>query len=85
MQKHETFNFKDKNELILKAGELGIELPFRDSFDNLFEPLKIGTKRIANRMVIHPMEGFDSEPDGGPSEPTYRRYKRFPIRGHRCT
>jgi len=28
-------------------------------------------------MAVQPMEGFDADPDGSPSELTFRRYKRF--------
>ena len=28
-------------------------------------------------MAVHPMEGFDAELNGSPSELTFRRYKRY--------
>jgi 2,4-dienoyl-CoA reductase-like NADH-dependent reductase (Old Yellow Enzyme family) len=37
----------------------------------------VGDHTLANRLVIHPMEACDSEPDGGPSAQTLRRYTRY--------
>ena len=77
MSKHEPFQFKTSEELLKKAKELGIELPFQESIDPLFETVIIGSKTIPNRLAVQPMEGFDSNSDGSPGEYTFRRYKRF--------
>lgn len=74
---HEVFRYKNSNELIEKAIDLGVDLPFHVSIDPLLKPIKIGTKIIPNRMAIQPMEGYDGNPDGSPSELTLRRYKRY--------
>lgn len=75
--KHQRFRFKNSDQLIEKAASLGIALPFSEHFDVLFEPLVLGEKQIKNRFVVHPMEGFDSEPDGSPGELAFRRYGRY--------
>ena len=77
ISRHETFSFKSSTELLKKAEELGLELPFRDSAAPLFESVSVGWKKIPNRISVQPLEGFDAEPDGSPGELTFRRYKRF--------
>lgn len=43
----------------------------------LGKSIERGGIKIGNRIAIHPMEGWDGEPDGNPSEHTIRRWKRF--------
>ena len=43
----------------------------------LRQPLLCGRLRIANRIAVQPMEGWDGAPDGNPTELTIRRWKRF--------
>jgi NADPH2 dehydrogenase len=43
----------------------------------LRQPLVSGDIKIGNRIVVHPMEGWDGFPDGNPSENTIRRWRRF--------
>lgn len=74
---HERFRFKSKEELILKAKELGLELPFSDDIKPLLTPLSLDSFQVANRLVVQPMEGYDSERDGSPSNLTRRRYLRY--------
>ena len=77
MAKHEPFRFKSVEELLKKADELGITLPWQESLDPLFQPFQMGKKEIPNRLVVNPMEGFDANPDGSPGELTFRRYNRY--------
>lgn len=77
MSRHEPFTFQSGPELLRKAEELGGELPFQDSISPLFESLAIGSKTLANRLVVQPMEGFDADTDGSPGELTFRRYRRY--------
>ncbi len=81
MSGHARFKFKDKNALLKKAEELGIDLPFSDDIQILFEPVTFAGKQTPNRLAIHPMEGFDSKPDGSPGELSFRRYRRFASGG----
>jgi len=81
MSQHARFKFKDKDALLKKADELRIELPFSDDIQILFEKVNINGKQTANRFAVHPMEGFDSEPDGAPGYLSFRRYQRFASGG----
>lgn len=61
---------------------LGLNLPCdaqveTGSASPLGQPVSAGRLRIGNRFAIHPMEGWDGEPDGTPSEHTRRRWRRF--------
>ena len=77
MSQHAPFLFKSSADLLKTAENLGIELPFQEEISILFEKFTIGSKNIPNRMTVQPMEGFDADPDGSPSELTFRRYSRF--------
>ena len=52
----------------------GTESPLR-------QPLVRADIRIGNRIVVHPMEGWDGLGDGNPSEHTVRRWQRFGLSG----
>jgi 2,4-dienoyl-CoA reductase-like NADH-dependent reductase (Old Yellow Enzyme family) len=66
---------------------LGLSLPIDDAIltaaagSPLAAPLQIGNFRVGNRWCIHPMEGWDANPDGSPSEHTLRRWHNFGISG----
>jgi 2,4-dienoyl-CoA reductase-like NADH-dependent reductase (Old Yellow Enzyme family) len=77
MSRHKPFDFRSPDELLLKASELGIQLPFQTDLSPLFEDITIGSKKLTNRIAVQPMEGYDAGPDGAPSDLTFRRYKRF--------
>lgn len=47
----------------------------------LAQPIDIGPVNVGNRWVIHPMEGWDAEADGKPSELVHRRWRNFGISG----
>lgn len=74
---HERFRFKSKNEIILKARELGYKLPFSYDISPLLNPVVVDGFQIPNRLVVQPMEGYDSSADGSPSHFTKRRYIRY--------
>jgi len=75
--KHEKFKYKKAEKLLKKAEELNLQLPYSEDIEILFEPISISGKKLPNRLVVQPMEGFDSNINGSPGEFTYRRYKRF--------
>ena len=81
MSQHETFAFHSSEELLKKVSDLGVELPFQTDLSPLFEDITLGSKKIANRLAVQPMEGYDANPDGSPSDLTFRRYKRFSSGG----
>ncbi|PQO38585.1 NADH:flavin oxidoreductase [Blastopirellula marina] len=66
-----------------RLAELDLELPCDDSIltreqgSPLAEPLTAGGFTMGNRWCIHPMEGWDANPDGSPSEYTIRRWENF--------
>ena len=65
---------------------LGIDLPCDDEILKAPEsPLAQTSEcqgfRIGNRFCIHPMEGWDGENDGNPSEYTLRRWNNFGLSG----
>ncbi len=55
----------------------GMELPVQESIAELGKPIDADGKIIPNRICIQPLEGYDSCPDGSPSDLVYRRYRRF--------
>src|SRR5262245_4114894 len=67
--------------------ELGIDLPVDSAIltaeqgSPLAEPIQIGPLRVGNRWCIHPMEGWDANRDGSPSELTLRRWRNFGASG----
>lgn len=74
---HERFRYKTKDELLGKAAELEVDLPFSDDISVLFTPASAGSLFMPNRFAVQPMEGYDSLRDGSPSELTKRRYLRY--------
>lgn len=78
---HERFRYKTKFELLEKARSLGLALPFSDDIAPLLSPATINGFPVTNRLVVQPMEGYDSKPDGSPSSLTRRRYLRYASGG----
>src|SRR5437764_7886553 len=78
-----------KSVAALKARlqELQLELPVDDRILTAAEgspmavPVVIGGFTVGNRWCIHPMEGWDANRDGSPSELTLRRWRHFGISG----
>ncbi|MGH6738629.1 MAG: hypothetical protein ACREDY_06295, partial [Bradyrhizobium sp.] len=65
---------------------LGIEMPCDDIVAQgpqspLAAPIEIDGMKIGHRLAIQPMEGWDCERDGKPSENTKRRWRRFGLSG----
>ena len=65
---------------------LGLAMPCDDALEAapsspLAQPLSIDGLGIGNRFAIHPMEGWDAETDGRPSDNTRRRWQRFGSSG----
>jgi len=78
---HERFKYRTREDLLLKAGELGFELPWSDDMTPLFQPFNFPVFSVANRFVVQPMEGYDSGNDGSPSDLSKRRYLRYASGG----
>ena len=63
-----------------------LELPIDDDIlvgdaSPMSQAIKIGSYQVGNRWCIHPMEGWDANRDGSPSELTLRRWQRFGLSG----
>jgi NADPH2 dehydrogenase len=61
---------------------IGVRIPcdqdvLQGSQSPLRWPLVRGGIEIGNRIAVQPMEGWDAQPDGNPSENTVRRWQRF--------
>lgn len=75
--------FREVDSLRERIGELGIQLPCDDQVltaeagSPLAQPWTMGDRRVGNRWTIHPMEGWDAQQDGSPSERTIRRWQNF--------
>src|SRR5262245_26358810 len=67
--------------------ELNLDLPVDEDVlsaeqdSPLAKPIRIGKFVAGNRWCIHPMEGWDANRDGSPSELTLRRWRHFGISG----
>ncbi len=67
--------------------ELEIDLPIDEAIQTAAEgsplagSLEIGGRIVGNRWCIHPMEGWDANPDGSPTEHTLRRWHNFGLSG----
>ncbi|CAN5683411.1 NADH:flavin oxidoreductase [soil metagenome] len=62
--------------------ELGITLPFDETVAvgpdaPLAQPYQIGDWRVGNRFAVLPMEGWDGDTDGRPTDLVRRRWQRF--------
>ena len=72
------------DELQDALAKLGCSLPMSDDLSVLSKPLTFGNTKqftLPNRFVVQPMEGFDSGPEGEPTELAFRRYERFVTGG----
>ncbi len=70
-----------------RLAHLGVELPVDDTIltaeqgSPLAAPLEVGGFQVGNRWCIHPMEGWDANPDGSPTPHTLRRWRNFGLSG----
>lgn len=70
-----------------RLAALGLQLPVDEKIvtgsagSPLAEALQVGDFRVGNRWCIHPMEGWDANHDGSPSEHTLRRWRNFGLSG----
>ncbi|MBQ8552141.1 MAG: flavin oxidoreductase/NADH oxidase [Clostridia bacterium] len=73
------FKYQSLDDVKADAAVLGLDLPFSADLSCLAKPICVKGDNITlkNAVAIHPMEGFDSTPNGAPSELTRRRYLRF--------
>ena len=55
----------------------GMNLPVQEDMAELGKSVEVDGKTIPNRICIQPLEGYDSDADGSPTDLVYRRYRRF--------
>jgi 2,4-dienoyl-CoA reductase-like NADH-dependent reductase (Old Yellow Enzyme family) len=65
---------------------LGVELPFDEIMQTgpdapLSQPYRFKQMTLGNRFAVLPMEGWDGNVDGSPSELVKRRWQRFGLSG----
>jgi 2,4-dienoyl-CoA reductase-like NADH-dependent reductase (Old Yellow Enzyme family) len=68
------------------VSSLGLDMPCDDIVAHgpsspLAAPVTVDGMKIGHRLAVHPMEGWDCERDGRPSENTRRRWRRFGLSG----
>ena len=68
------FSYNTAAELLSESSNFGIDLPYSEQTGILASPLAFGKKTIPNRLLAQPIEGFDANPDGSPSQRTADRY-----------
>lgn len=71
---------KTPAELRAHLKSVGAELPFDEALTPngpLAQPVSLNGRTVGNRFAVLPMEGWDANPDGTPSELTVRRWRNF--------
>ncbi len=73
------FRYKTLDDVKADLDSLGLSLPLSEDLSPLAKSFDVKNEKlhIKNAVAVHPMEGFDSLPDGAPGELTRRRYLRF--------
>lgn len=70
-----------------RLAELNLALPVDDAIltaaagSPLAAECRVAGVAVGNRWCIHPMEGWDANPDGSPSPHTIRRWRNFGLSG----
>jgi len=75
------FRMKTLDDLVAEAERIGVELPVSENFSVFHNPITIGPMTLNSRFAVNPMEGFDADADGTPTELSIRRYDRFAAGG----
>jgi 2,4-dienoyl-CoA reductase-like NADH-dependent reductase (Old Yellow Enzyme family) len=78
---HARFHLRDLDSLHRELDRLRIRLPIAEDLSILAREVTIAGRRVPNRFAVQPMEGFDSTPDGGPGQFSFRRYERYAAGG----
>ncbi|MHA1131263.1 MAG: hypothetical protein ACTSQQ_10710, partial [Candidatus Helarchaeota archaeon] len=70
-KKFEPFIYKSLPELKKTIKDLKLNIPISRKTELLKDSVKVKEVSIPNRIGINPMEGFDSNSKGAPSELTF--------------
>lgn len=76
-----TYNFSGIDELDFIIRKNGYKIPVSRDLSPLSKKVKLGKFTLENSLSVHPMEGFDGDENGTPSELSRRRYLRFASSG----
>jgi NADPH-dependent glutamate synthase beta subunit-like oxidoreductase/2,4-dienoyl-CoA reductase-like NADH-dependent reductase (Old Yellow Enzyme family) len=74
---YQPFYLRTLADLRAEIARLGLGIPVDDDLARLARTLRIGPRRVPNRLCAQPIVGGDAEHDGAPSELTRRRYRRY--------
>ena len=79
-------SFRTPVQFLAHLETLDLDLPFEEQIESapispLAQPIRASGLEIGNRFCVLPMEGWDCQPDGKPSELTLRRWQRFGMSG----
>ncbi len=77
------FTYRTEEEFFAAEARDGVSLSWSRDLSPLAETVTVADSDVTlkNRLTIHPMEGFDSTPDGAPGELTMRRIRRMASGG----
>ena len=73
--KHQRYAYTSVNDFLADAARLERGLPFSADTSILASPMAVDGRAIRNRLLAQPIEGFDSNADGSPSQRAYSRYQ----------
>jgi 2,4-dienoyl-CoA reductase (NADPH2) len=73
----EPFRYNSIEDINSTLNKLGISLPISDEVEVLKKGIHVDNQLLQNRLIVQPMEGFDADLDGRPTDLTYRRYLRY--------
>ena len=73
----EPFRYNTIEDINSSLNKLGIHLPISDEVEVLKKKIQVNNQTLQNRLSIQPMEGFDADFDGNPTDLTYHRYMRY--------
>ena len=79
-------SLKTAEDFLGRLAALGVDMPFdadvRPTPDGpLARPLSVEGRTVGNRFCVLPMEGWDADADGRPTDLTTRRWRRFGAGG----
>lgn len=72
--KQDRFSYPSKQAVADDARQRNLPLPWSERTELLAEPCELSGISLRNRLLAQPIEGFDANPDGSPSNRTVRRY-----------
>ncbi|MBO6053350.1 MAG: flavin oxidoreductase/NADH oxidase [Clostridia bacterium] len=77
------FTYRTEEDFFAAEERDGVALPYSRDLSPLAARKTIGDSDVTlrNSLTIHPMEGFDSTPDGAPGDLTVRRIRRMASGG----